>query len=63
MISTTIVFQMMLMMTQAHQLTKAAALKILTMLEAGHDDRGLSLEITLSLTLQANSLMVIILPS
>ena len=44
-------------------MTKEAALKILTMLEAGHDDRGLSLEITLSLTLQANSLMVIILPS
>jgi len=57
-------FQMMLKtMTRAHQLTKAAALKVLTMLEAGLDDRGLSLEIILSLTLRPNSLIVIILPS
>lgn len=67
-ISTEMAFQMMLktmtiMMTRAHQLTVAAALKVLTMLEADLDDHGLSLEITLSPTLLPISLMVIIFPS
>ena len=59
-ISTEMAFQMMLktmtmlMMTRAHQLTVAAALKVLTMLEADLDDHGLSLEITLSPTSSTN---------